>query len=149
MSKNREFDLQAFLPYCLNQAAEAASAGFQRFYQERYHMTRPQWRVLVHLGQFGGMTASLIARRSGLDKTKVSRAVYDLEQRDWLVRLRDENDRRVENLNLTADGRHVYLQLGEAAIIHDQHIHDCLSEDEQMMLRSILRKLSNGADKRT
>lgn len=142
MSKSRAFDLQAFLPYCLNQAAEAASAEFQRFYQERYHMTRPQWRVLVHLGQFGDMTASIIARRSGLDKTKVSRAVFDLEQRGWLVRQRDATDRRVEHLNLTEPGRKVFRELGKIAVKHDEAILASITKDEADVLRSVLRKLT-------
>lgn len=145
MSKNRAFDLQAFLPYCLNQAAEAASAGFQRFYQERYHMTRPQWRVLVHLGQFGDMTASVIARKSGLDKTKVSRAVYDLEQRGWLVRRRDENDRRVEHLNLTEPGQEVFRDLGKVAVEHDAAILAGITAEEAELLRIVLRKLTAGS----
>lgn len=144
MNKNRTFDLQAFLPYCLNQAAEAASAEFQRYYQERYHMTRPQWRVLVHLGQFGDMTASAIARKSGLDKTKVSRAVFDLEQRGWLVRQRDARDRRVEHLNLTEPGQEVFRDLGKIAVEHDATILADITAEEATVLRTVLRKLTHG-----
>jgi len=143
MSKNRAFDLQAFLPYCLNQAAEAASAGFQRFYQERYHMTRPQWRVLVHLGQFGDMTASAIARKAGLDKTKVSRAVFDLEQRGWLIRQRDGRDRRVEHLNLTGPGQTVFRELGKVAVEHDAAILAGITAEEETLLRAVLKKLAH------
>ncbi|MFL3647262.1 MAG: hypothetical protein ACJ04O_12475, partial [Cellvibrionales bacterium] len=63
MSDSNNFDLQAFLPYLLNQAAEASSLSFQRVYQERYGMLRGEWRVLFHLGIFGQMTARDIGVR--------------------------------------------------------------------------------------
>lgn len=51
------FDLSAFLPYILNQAAEATSRSFQPVYTKRYGMTRTQWRVIANIGKFGAMTA--------------------------------------------------------------------------------------------
>jgi len=35
-----DFDLSAFLPYMLNRAAEASSAGFQAAYRDRYGRDR-------------------------------------------------------------------------------------------------------------
>ena len=72
--KSNAFDLEGFLPYLLNQAAEATSRAFQAVYRERYGMTRTQWRVLAHLGQFGAMTARDIFAGSPIAKTKVSPA---------------------------------------------------------------------------
>ena len=46
-----------------------------------------------------------------MHKTKVSRAVRALEERRWLARRADPNDRRVEQLELTRAGREVYREL--------------------------------------
>ena len=70
-----DFDLERFLPYLLNQAAEATSRGFQSTYREAYGFTRTEWRVMANLGKFGAMTARDICAISHIDKTKVSRAV--------------------------------------------------------------------------
>lgn len=74
------FDLETFLPYLLNQAAEATSHGFQTVYPDRYGFTRTQWRVLANLGKFCAMTARDICAIGHIEKTKVSRAVAALEQ---------------------------------------------------------------------
>ena len=50
MENSDTFDLQLFLPYLLNQAAEESSLSFQRVYKDRYGMLRTEWRVLFHLG---------------------------------------------------------------------------------------------------
>ena len=105
MAKAPDFDVQAFLPYLLNQAAEASSLDFQKVYKDRYGMLRNEWRVLFHLGIYGRMTASDIAQRAQMHKTKLSRAVQRLAERRYLVRERDAGDRRVEQLARTVTGR--------------------------------------------
>lgn len=109
------FDLEEFLPYRLNRAGDAASAGFVELARARHHMTRPEWRVIAMLGRSGRLTAGQIVRRSGMHKTKVSRAVAALERRVWLRRSTDEADRRIENLELTEAGRSAFGELVEFA----------------------------------
>ena len=64
MTKKDDFDLQNFLPYLLNQAAEESSLAFQNIYKDRYGMLRTEWRVLFHLGIYGRLTAKEICERS-------------------------------------------------------------------------------------
>jgi len=103
--------LEDFLPYRLNRLADAVSRDFSRIYKERFGLTRPEWRLLATLGQYGSMTATEVGRHSSMHKTKVSRAVSALESRRWLVRQADENDRRVEHLALTKAGDAGYREL--------------------------------------
>lgn len=106
------FDLDSFLAYRLDRISEAVSRHFQPVYRDQYGMTRPEWKVLAHLGEEEEtLTAREIVRRTGLHKTKVSRAVSALEKRRWLERRRDEADRRIEHLALTARGRGEYDKL--------------------------------------
>jgi DNA-binding MarR family transcriptional regulator len=103
--------LDDFLPYRLNRLADAVSRELATLYKERYGLTRPEWRTLATLGQFGTMTATAVSRHSAMHKTKVSRAVAELARRRWLTRKADPADRRVEHLALTAAGRKVYREL--------------------------------------
>jgi DNA-binding MarR family transcriptional regulator len=103
--------LEQFLPYRLNRLADAISRDFARIYRDRYGLTRPEWRLLATLGQYGNMTATAIGRHSAMHKTKVSRAVSALEKRRWIARAADEADRRVEHLKLTKAGEEAYRAL--------------------------------------
>ena len=107
--------LEDFIPYRLNKAAEAVSQRFASIYRERYGLTRPEWRTLATLGQFGVLTATAIGAHSSMHKTKVSRAVFALQKRRWLSRKRDDMDRRIENLELTPAGRKAYNELAKVA----------------------------------
>jgi DNA-binding MarR family transcriptional regulator len=103
--------LEQFLPYRLNRLADAISRDFARIYKDRYGLTRPEWRLLATLGQYGNMTATAIGRHSAMHKTKVSRAVSALEKRRWIARAADEADRRIEHLKLTKAGDEAYRAL--------------------------------------
>jgi DNA-binding MarR family transcriptional regulator len=137
------FDLEAFLPYALNRAAEAASRGFQAIYKARYGMLRTEWRVLAHLGRYGEMTARDICTRADLHKTKVSRAVKALEARRFLTRRTVETDRRQEVLALTQAGAAAYRQLADEARAYDAALAAGLAPADLAALRRTLRILSS------
>jgi DNA-binding MarR family transcriptional regulator len=137
----QDFDLQDFLPYLLNQAAEAASHGFQATYRDRYGLTRTQWRVMANLGRFGAMTARDICRISHIDKTKVSRAVAGMEGDGLLTRATSDLDRRAENLSLTAKGRAVFAEIGQRALEFDATLRARLGPEVASRIDAILREI--------
>lgn len=142
MPEKDDFDLQNFLPYLLNQAAEASSLSFQQIYKDRYGMLRTEWRVLFHLGIYGRMTAREIGARSKMHKTKISRAVQALGERRFLTRMTDPEDRRQEWLDLTAQGQAAYRDLRGVAMDYDAALSERLTPEEDRALRAALIKLA-------
>lgn len=132
------FDLEEFLPYLLNQAAEAASRGFQEIYRDRYAMSRTQWRVMANLGKFGAMTARDICAISHLEKTKVSRAVAGLEREGMLSRTPSQQDRRAEFLALTDKGMTAFADLGQRAVAYDRDLREGLGGKAAAELNRVL-----------
>lgn len=142
MKSTKDFDVRQFLPYLLNQAAEASSLEFQKVYKDKYGMLRNEWRVLFHLGIYGRMTASDIGARAQMHKTKISRAVQRLAERRYLTRTRADTDRRVEYLTLTSAGQQVYRDLKGIAQDYDAALTDGISAEEANMLRGLLLRLA-------
>lgn len=136
------FHLPHFLPYLLNQAAEAASQDFQAYYRARYGMLRTEWRVLFHLGCYGDLSAKQICEKASIHKTKVSRAVSALEGKRYLTRDQSPEDRRIETLALTSSGRSVFDDLSRAAEGFEGELVDGLNPDELQTLRRALLALS-------
>lgn len=137
------FDLDQFLPYLLNQAAEVTSAAFQGHYRSKYGMTRTQWRVMANLGKHGAMTAAEICRITHVEKTKVSRAVQALETAGLLARGGVAGDRRQESLTLTQTGQQAFSQIGQRAMRFDQALRDKMGADAADTLATLLRGLIN------
>ncbi len=148
MAEPADFDLETFLPYLLNQAAEATSKSFQATYKASYGMTRTQWRVLANLGKFGSMTARDICAISHIEKTKVSRAVSALEEGFLLSRTISPQDRRAEILSLTDRGREVFADLGRKAMEYDLALRAQIGPGIAAQLDEVLRGIiaNSGAD---
>lgn len=143
MAKKDDFDLHLFLPYLLNQAAEACSLSFQQVYKGRYSMLRAEWRVLFHLGMYGPLTAKDIGARAGMHKTKISRAVQKLADRRFLTRQIRESDRRSEILALSPAGAAAYRDLRGVARDYEAELLAALSPDEIGTLKRLLVSLSD------
>jgi DNA-binding MarR family transcriptional regulator len=107
--------LDDFLPHRLNVLSSLVSQALTRVYGQ-YGIGIPEWRILVSLGQFGMMTGKAIGARTHMHKTKVSRAVAQLEQRKLLVRRANRADLREAFLSLTPAGRTVYEELAPRAL---------------------------------
>lgn len=114
-----DFDLETFIPFRLNRVSEQISLGFSRIYKGEYGMTRPEWRVLANLGQHQKLTAKRVGEISSQHKTKVSRAVSALEDRKWLIRTQNPDDRREEWLELTRAGINAYRKIAAEGKKHD------------------------------
>jgi len=142
MTKKDDFDLQEFLPYLLNQAAEESSLAFQQIYKGRYGMLRTEWRVLFHLGMYGPLTAKDVGARAKVHKTKISRAVQKLADRRFLTRTRDDLDRRSERLALTAAGQAAYRDLRAVAQDHDARMVAQFTPPEAELLKQMLKRLA-------
>lgn len=124
-----DFKLETFLPYRLNLAAELVSQRFAAQYRARYRMTRPDWRTLAALGSYGRMTATQVGANSSMHKTKVSRAVRALEEKRWLKRSEDADDRRIEHLELTPAGKRIYGEMITLAHDYEQELAVLLGAD--------------------
>lgn len=142
MSTQDGFDLRDFMPYLLNQAADATSREFEVAYKQKYAMLRTEWRVVFHLGRYGTMTAKEICDRARIHKTKVSRAVRALEQKRYLTRSPLPDDRRHEMLALTKPGRRVFDDLLQEARAFDAAMLSGFSDAEKLQMRQFLIKIA-------
>ena len=109
------FVLDDFLPYQLSVAAQRVSRDFSRLYREEFGISIPEWRVLAHLSRSGRVSVREIHRRVDMDKSKVSRAASRLESAGFVTKQTNPSDRRLVELELTADGRSLIEKIAPIA----------------------------------
>src|SRR5262245_29278859 len=134
--------LEDFLPYRLNVVASLVSLALSRIYAERYGIGVPEWRVLVTLGQYGVMTGKQIGAHSHMHKTKVSRAVAQLEGRKFLVRRTNRADLRESLLSLTPAGRAIYEHLAPSALEFAERLVEVVDPADRAAFDRALKLLS-------
>jgi DNA-binding MarR family transcriptional regulator len=134
--------LEDFLPYRLNVVASLTSQALSRVYADRYGIGVPEWRVLVTLGQYGAMTGKQIGAHSHMHKTKVSRAVAQLEKRRFLGRRVNRNDLREAFLSLTAAGRAIYEDLAPIALQFARRLSEVVEPADRAAFDRALARLT-------
>lgn len=141
----RELQLESFLPYLVNNLADRISTGLSRIYADEYGLSIPEWRVLANLAEHGVLNAKQIVSTTGMEKSKVSRAVKNLTERGLIVQRRKEADNRARDLALTAAGLALYGDLVPHALAWEGELLDCLSVSEYRDFMYLLGKLRQRA----
>jgi DNA-binding MarR family transcriptional regulator len=131
---------QGFLTDLLMVAAHMTGLAVSRIYANKLRSS--EWRILVTLGQNGAMTATTIGQRSGIHKTKVSRAVARLTQQKLISRSVNKDDLRESFLSLTPAGRAIYNELAPVALNFENQILRALEPDDRAALERALHRIT-------
>lgn len=108
-------------------------------------LTNAQWIPLFKLYMASASTVAELARECQLDAGAMTRLLDRLEAKGLLRRVRSSEDRRVVNLELTAEGR-VAAQHIPAALCRVQNAHmRGFSHAEWETLKSLLRRILENA----
>jgi DNA-binding MarR family transcriptional regulator len=107
-------------------------------------LTHAQWMPLLKL-YMGASTVAELARQSNLDAGAMTRALDRLEAKGLVKRVRSSEDRRVVNLELTAEGRATAKQIPTVLCrVQNTHMRG-FTEAEWQLLKGLLRRILDTA----
>lgn len=107
----------------------------------QHEFTLTQWSVLMHLRDGLARTASDLAAAFHHDSGALTRLLDQLEKRGLLARRRSSRDRRVVELDLTAQGRKVIDTLLPVVVAELNGALAPLSRSEFVQFRGMLMRL--------
>lgn len=136
-----EMHLESFLPNMFRELVDGMAANMSRRITGPFRLTMTEWRILLHLADHEALTASDIVDYSGMEKSKVSRAVANLESLELVERRVAEDDHRVKLLRMTATGRKRYQALVPRVLDWERELIAGLDSGEYRDLLFLLDKL--------
>lgn len=143
MSKSApELILDQFLPYRLVSLSQKISHALSAIYREQFGISVAEWRILANLAEKGELNPKEIAQQTSMDKAKVSRAIKELSDKQYVVKRRDKLDQRAYWLGLNARGRAMYRQIVPLALDWEAQLLDALDASEYRDLNRIIEKLA-------
>lgn len=107
-------------------------------------LTAMQWEPLLLLAVARADTVAALARECQMDCGAMTRMLDRLEQKQLLLRSRNDADRRVVNLSLTDKGRE--SAAGIPALLREElqrHLHGFSMQDQQLLIVLLTRMLEN------
>ena len=134
-------NIKELFSYRLNRLAFLSSTIAETLNQQRFGLDKQTWRILGLLGAFQPMSLKALAKEANIDKSRASKAVAALIQRNLIERKTDENDGRGIQLSLSSAGQKLYAEVFPMALSRNNEILDALSPSEQKQFDEILDKL--------
>ncbi|WP_281858054.1 MarR family winged helix-turn-helix transcriptional regulator [Litoreibacter halocynthiae] len=145
--KSDDFNLSYFLPYQLAILSSRISKLLSKVYGDRYGLSIPEWRVLVHVARREKMSVREIHKCVNFEKPTVSRAVSKLEDTGLVAKTASVQDQRLVEIELTEAGFDVLKGITQEARSFEENILGEFSEADRHQLYVLMERLHDGLDK--
>jgi DNA-binding MarR family transcriptional regulator len=147
-NKNKALNLTDYYPYRLAVLSHEISKAFTPLYQQRFQLSRQEWRVLAALGEHPNMSSKEITEYSTLEKMQVSRAFMSMTNNALIEYVSSKHDRREKRVKLSDKGIRVYKEIVPHALAREKfilssltakeigvfdHVIDCLTEKARQL----------------
>lgn len=133
-------DLRAHTGFWLRFVSNHVSYGFARKLVPT-GVTVAEWVILREMFGAGETAPSALAKSTGLTRGAVSKLIDRLVQKGLVSRAEAADDRRFQDVALTAAGRRLVPKLAAIADQNDAEFFEQLSQQERERLVATLRKL--------
>lgn len=134
--------LQSHIGFWMRLVSNSVSQAFAAKL-EQTGVTVAEWVVLREMyGEAGITTPSQVAELTHLTRGAVSKLLERLLQKGLMTRTESKEDRRYQDIQLTAAGRKLVPQLAALADQNDEEFFSSLSANERAQLTRILKKLA-------
>ncbi len=113
---------------------------FDTFDKKKYDVTRTQQIILLSLSMYDTLTMSQLASRINTSNEQATRAVAQLVDKDFIVRMQDPGNRRVIKIKLTPDAQ-VFLKKMKSDIRDDlvKRFSEVSDEDMELLYNSLVQ----------
>ncbi|SDY30153.1 MarR family transcriptional regulator, transcriptional regulator for hemolysin [Modestobacter sp. DSM 44400] len=108
----------------------------------------PAWLVLLSLKAGSSRTQAELAAAVGVRQPTLTHHLAGLERAGLVIRTRDPDNRRVQQVALTPAGEGLFRELRVAAGVFDRQLRAGLSEADAAELRRLLGRLADNAGPR-
>jgi DNA-binding MarR family transcriptional regulator len=137
--KAADYRINDSIGYLVNRLSQVLGREIDRRVAE-LGLTDAQWKPLLLLQQGVCSTAADISRMIGLDTGALTRLLDRLESKGLIRRVRSLADRRVINLELTAEGQRVANEVPGIIVGLANQFLDGFSEQEYQQFRHYLNR---------
>ncbi|SIQ74812.1 DNA-binding transcriptional regulator, MarR family [Aeromonas sp. RU39B] len=139
--------LQYYPPYQLVHAAEMVRETFEQFYQQRYQLTVPQWRLMMVLGPHYPISQKDLVEASGMDKVRISREIHRLGEKGMVTTQSHAQDKRINLVSLSEVGQALFEKLKVDIASWETTLSQHLPNDSRIQINEQLKSLDEAIGK--
>lgn len=118
-------------------------------YAGQNDMTMSIGYVLLNIDQENGTPATKIGPSIGMEPRSLTRMLKTLEERQWIYRVTDANDKRFVNVFLTEEGKRKRNFAREGVIAFNKRIQESLDPNELQVFYKVLNQIKGVIEQET
>lgn len=134
--------MQNLLGYNIAQASIPSSKVFQRSIGRPFEISQVEFTILVLLHSNPGATGKQLCESLGAPAARMSLLLDRLSGRGWIVKTQSGQDKRLQHLQLSAEGEALVLKSLDVASTMENDLLSHLTKIEQVVLMELLRKVA-------
>ncbi|MAY45645.1 MAG: MarR family transcriptional regulator [Rhodobacteraceae bacterium] len=138
-------DIRYLFSYNLQRLAGLSSRIALLGLKPRFDLNTHDWRAMAVLDFLGVAPLHVLAKRAGVQKSQMSRTVSVLEDRGFIAREANPDDKRSVNLRLTPAGQKLVRDVLAASRERNRHMLTELTQEERCELMRLMEKVSRGS----
>ena len=114
-----------------------------------YNLTESQFGVLEALYYLGPLKQRSLGEKILKSGGNITMVIVNIEKQGWVTKIKDQKDKRVHTITLTAKGKDFIKDVFPGHIQRISELFNCLDDDELMELSVICKKLGTFASQWT
>ena len=140
-----KFDMDNSLGFILNKTALLSKAHFNNYLKE-YDISPEQWSLVFRVVERSGLTQKELSDSTYKDQANITRSIDRLEQKGFLKRIENPNDRRSFQLVPTQDAIALVERIIPLSQAFNAQLTQGFSEEEIKMLIALLNKVHHNLE---
>lgn len=140
-----KFDMDNSLGFILNKTALLSKAHFNNYLKE-YDISPEQWSLVFRVVERSGLTQKELSDSTYKDQANITRSIDRLEQKGFLKRIENPNDRRSFQLIPTQDAIALVERIIPLSQAFNAELTQGFSEEETKMLIALLNKVHHNLE---
>ena len=140
-----KFDMDNSLGFTLNKTALLSKAHFNNYLKE-YDISPEQWSLIFRVVERSGLTQKELSDSTYKDQANITRSIDRLEQKGFLKRIENPNDRRSFQLVPTQDAIALVERIIPLSQAFNAQLTQGFSEEETKMLIALLNKVHHNLE---
>jgi len=114
--------------------------------KKKLGLTSSQWKVILALSMFNGISQKELADKIYVDGSTLVPIIDKMERRGLAERKPDPNDRRNNRIFLTRKSESTVDSIIEIILELRKEIYKGISQGEQEIMRTVLKKITDNSD---
>ena len=140
-----KFDMDNSLGFILNKTALLSKAHFNNYLKE-YDISPEQWSLVFRVVERSGLTQKELSDSTYKDQANITRSIDRLEQKGFLKRIENPNDRRSFQLVPTQDAIALVERIIPLSQAFNAQLTQGFNEEETKMLIALLNKVHHNLE---